>query len=169
MRLLLCLDGTSTEHLLATTLELAHVADAPVRLVHVLDSGHAEQAGFFRDRYVGRSGLGSGWQAQLDAAARERGEETLREASARLAQLLAARSPSGAPTTSAAPPAEALLLAGRPEQEIVRLAREWPASLIALCARRADGPAHPPGPHSVGHVARFVLDHAPCPVLLVRG
>ncbi len=25
------------------------------------------------------------------------------------------------------------------------------------------------GPKSVGHVARFVLDHAPCPVLLIRG
>ena len=24
------------------------------------------------------------------------------------------------------------------------------------------------GPKSVGHVARFVLDHAPCPVLLAR-
>jgi len=24
------------------------------------------------------------------------------------------------------------------------------------------------GPKSVGHVARFVLDHAPCPVLLLR-
>jgi hypothetical protein len=24
------------------------------------------------------------------------------------------------------------------------------------------------GPKSIGHVARFVLDHAPCPVLLVR-
>jgi Arsenical pump membrane protein len=30
-------------------------------------------------------------------------------------------------------------------------------------------PGPPSGPKSVGHVARFVLDHAPCAVLLVRG
>ncbi|HET9257509.1 MAG TPA: hypothetical protein VFO16_20230 [Pseudonocardiaceae bacterium] len=36
-------------------------------------------------------------------------------------------------------------------------------------ARRAAGPAFDlsPGPHSLGPTARYVLDHAPCAVLLV--
>jgi nucleotide-binding universal stress UspA family protein len=57
---------------------------------------------------------------------------------------------------------------GWPEREIIQCAFEWNADLIIICSRSAafGGPAL--GPKSVGHVARFVLDHAPCPVLLVR-
>jgi nucleotide-binding universal stress UspA family protein len=64
--------------------------------------------------------------------------------------------------------AEIRLLRGRPEQALVALAREVAADLIAL---RLDewGERRPPtGPGSVGHTARFVLDHAPCDVLLIR-
>ena len=58
---------------------------------------------------------------------------------------------------------------GKPEQVIVTVARDTRATLIAVHAReRSEG--HPfVGPASVGHVARFVLDHAPCDVLLLRG
>lgn len=57
---------------------------------------------------------------------------------------------------------------GKPEQMIVAVAREVQAALVAIRAREnAEG--HPfIGPASVGHVARFVLDHAPCDVLLLR-
>jgi nucleotide-binding universal stress UspA family protein len=65
-------------------------------------------------------------------------------------------------------PAVARLERGKPEQVIVAVAREVQASLVAIRARdHAEG--HPfVGPASVGHVARFVLDHAPCDVLLLR-
>jgi nucleotide-binding universal stress UspA family protein len=56
---------------------------------------------------------------------------------------------------------------GRPEQEIERRAAEIGAGLVVVAARTRPDPG-PPGPHSVGHVARHVADHAPCPVLLVR-
>jgi nucleotide-binding universal stress UspA family protein len=36
-----------------------------------------------------------------------------------------------------------------------------------LCSRPRSGPTEP-GPRSVGHVARFVMDHSPVPVLLIR-
>ena len=64
--------------------------------------------------------------------------------------------------------AESRLERGKPEQVIVAVAREVLASLVAIRAREnAEG--HPPvGPASVGHIARFVLDHAPCDVLLLR-
>jgi nucleotide-binding universal stress UspA family protein len=56
---------------------------------------------------------------------------------------------------------------GRPEREIIAAAIAFRAGLIVLGPRPRSGPTEP-GPKSVGHVARFVLDHAPVPVLLVR-
>lgn len=57
---------------------------------------------------------------------------------------------------------------GNPERILVQVAQESAATLIVIYAREhPDG--HPQvGPPSVGHTARFVLDHAPCPVLLLR-
>lgn len=57
---------------------------------------------------------------------------------------------------------------GRPEQMIVALAREAQANLIALRLRERPDGFQRIGPPSVGHTARFVVDHAPCPVLLLR-
>lgn len=63
---------------------------------------------------------------------------------------------------------EAWLRRGRPEQVIVEVAAEAEVALIVIQAREAPQ-AHPrQGPPSVGHTARFVVDHAPCPVLLLR-
>jgi nucleotide-binding universal stress UspA family protein len=58
---------------------------------------------------------------------------------------------------------------GPPEQVIAAMAGEIHAELIVIMA--SEGTAGRPqlGPASVGHVARFVLDHAPCDVLLLRG
>ncbi len=56
---------------------------------------------------------------------------------------------------------------GQPEHEIIAAATALRASAVVLCARPRTGPTEP-GPRSVGHVARFVMDHAPVPVLLVR-
>jgi nucleotide-binding universal stress UspA family protein len=64
--------------------------------------------------------------------------------------------------------AETIQRQGRPELEIVNAAAEWKADVIVIGARAEYGEPPHIGPRSVGHVARFVLDHAPCPVLLVR-
>jgi nucleotide-binding universal stress UspA family protein len=57
---------------------------------------------------------------------------------------------------------------GHPEREIVRLAGRLGVGLVVLGAseRRPEKPVA--GPGSIGHVARYVLDHAPCDVLLLR-
>lgn len=57
---------------------------------------------------------------------------------------------------------------GRPEQLIARAAHLWGCQMIAI--RASEGAEGRPqiGPESVGHTARFVLDHAPCDVLLLR-
>jgi nucleotide-binding universal stress UspA family protein len=56
---------------------------------------------------------------------------------------------------------------GRPEHEIIAASTAFDAATVVMCARPRTGPTEP-GPRSVGHVARFVVDHAPVPDLLVR-
>lgn len=57
---------------------------------------------------------------------------------------------------------------GEPGRQLARLAQELGCRLVVMGAR-VDRRREVPGPHSVGHTARFVLDHSPCPVLLLRG
>ena len=57
---------------------------------------------------------------------------------------------------------------GRPEQVIVQMAQSWGCQLIAIQASEGTQGRPQIGPESVGHIARFVLDHAPCDVLLLR-
>jgi nucleotide-binding universal stress UspA family protein len=59
-------------------------------------------------------------------------------------------------------PCELLDHHGRVEREVVRAAAGMD---LLICAR--DGDLARPGPHSLGPATRFVVDHAPCPVLLV--
>jgi nucleotide-binding universal stress UspA family protein len=56
---------------------------------------------------------------------------------------------------------------GQPEHEIITASVAFRAAAAVLCARPRSGPTEP-GPRSIGHVARFVVDHAPVPVMLVR-
>jgi nucleotide-binding universal stress UspA family protein len=58
---------------------------------------------------------------------------------------------------------------GRPEQMIVQTAHTRESQLIAIRASEGSQGRPQIGPASVGHTARFVLDHAPCDVLLLRG
>jgi nucleotide-binding universal stress UspA family protein len=59
-------------------------------------------------------------------------------------------------------PAELTIRRGRIEREVVAAAND--ADLLIL-ARRGDH--RKPGPKSIAHPTRFVVDHAPCAVLLV--
>jgi len=60
------------------------------------------------------------------------------------------------------------LLHGKPEQVIVQMAHTWTCQLIAIQASQGTQGRPQIGPESVGHTARFVLDHAACDVLLLR-
>jgi nucleotide-binding universal stress UspA family protein len=55
---------------------------------------------------------------------------------------------------------------GRPEHEVVAAAE---GADLLICARDSplDADRPRPGPRSLGPTTRFVVDHAPCPVLLV--
>jgi nucleotide-binding universal stress UspA family protein len=57
---------------------------------------------------------------------------------------------------------------GRPERVIVSYLSESSAGLCVV-GRRPDWKRNRDvGPRSIGKVARFVVDHAPCPVLMLR-
>lgn len=65
--------------------------------------------------------------------------------------------------------AEASIKEGRPEEIIVQVARDVQAELVVIWSGEGEA-GHPHiGPVAIGHAARFVIDHAPCDVLLLRG
>ena len=119
-------------------------------LVHVLDTGprhdlnHLE--GTIRPHHLREQALNAAEEAAGAATLREAGEEAGR----------------------IGVPAMTKLERGNPEHVIVRLAGEMAADLVVLLAReRPQG--HPlQGPPSIGHTARFILDHAPTDVLVFR-
>lgn len=63
---------------------------------------------------------------------------------------------------------EQRMLRGHPERVIVALAETEQCDVIVLRASDDVQVRVPRGPHSVGHTARYILDHAPCAVLLIR-
>jgi nucleotide-binding universal stress UspA family protein len=124
-------------------------ATGAIELFHVVDEGPRRELEMQLPRHPGLPRPPH--LAVVQSEAEKRGTEAiLGEAAARVGRQ--------ASTASAT---------GRPEQEIELRAAEIGARLIIVAARTRPDPG-PPGPHSVGHVARHIADHAPCPVLLVR-
>ena len=120
-------------------------ADAEIVLLHVTDQGTPELA---HGAYAGLLGRGH----------RERDPGTRVEhlAAASAAELLdAAANRFGRPATRSE-------RVGRPEREVVAAAGE--AGMLILAR---DGDRSRLGPKSLGRAGRFIVDHAPCPVLLV--
>jgi nucleotide-binding universal stress UspA family protein len=122
----------------------AALARAPaddVALLHVTDTGAVDAAQGAFSALLGRAGAGPA--AHLQAMAETAATEVLEAAAARLGR-----------------PAGQLRRQGRPEREVVQAAQG--ADLLILA--RQGGEA---GPRSLGKAARFVVDNAACPVLLV--
>ena len=57
-------------------------------------------------------------------------------------------------------PAERLAPPGKPEHAVCEAAGDFDLLILSRTNQH-------PGPHSIGHGTRFVVDHAPCPILLV--
>lgn len=150
MRVLCCLDGTNIEHISRTLSTLTTAGECTTGLLYVTDSGpHHEierkREWLLRPRHPSGPLQEKMQQAEVGAA-----QDILQEGLRYL------------------PLAETLSRKGSPEQEIIQCAFEWQADLIVICPRSPAFGGAALGPKSVGHVARFVLDHAPCPVLLLR-
>jgi len=150
MRVLCCLDGTNSEQIGKALSELVSAQTRTVGLLYVVDNSaqkemERKREGLLRPRHT---------SGPLD--------ERMRQAETMAAQEILDEGLRFIP--------EAMLLQrqGRPEREIVLQAAEWRAGVVVICPRSLEFGGQLLGPKSVGHVARFVLDHAPCPVLLVR-
>lgn len=129
---------------------------APVVWVptHVVDVRGRRDLGLPRGGITGAGPLSRAQQHAIDAATAEHTRATLQGAQASLkSRGLACEPPQ--------------IRVGEPGREICAVAAAVGAGLVVLAASRRHRPFA--GPGSVGHTARFVLDHAPCPVLLLRG
>jgi len=163
MKALLCASMETAERVVSTALVLLQLREPPeLVLLHVRDTSPQKDLEQVRLRFTGRGGLGASHAAQIALATQAVAEDILREA---CELCLAAGYRADRVTT--------LLRAGRPEHEIVRVAQEMDVDLVVVGNRdRLVDPHGKPrpasGPGSIGHVARFVVDHAPCPVLLLR-
>jgi nucleotide-binding universal stress UspA family protein len=128
-----------------------------VRLLHVVDSG---PRGLLP---IGPGPRRGPWPKPPDASIQHRMTDAEDEGAKALLAAWQGRFGAGLP--GAAITTE--VRRGQPEHEIIAAAKAFRAQAVVLCARPRTGPTEP-GPRSVGHVARFVIDHAPVPVLLDR-
>jgi len=150
MRVLCCLDGTNVEQVSKALRELWATQAPTLGILYVTDTGPRHDIGHIRERFLRSPSPHGPREHEMQQAEHAAAQDVLNEALHRL------------------PNAETLQRQGRPEREIVNVAAEWRADLLILCPRAEYGGKPTIGPKSVGHVARFVLDHAPCPVLLLR-
>ena len=152
-RVLMCVDGISASQLLPGAMPLV-AAPARWAAVHVIDVRGRLALGALRHGIAGAGPLPAHLATAIEEAGREHARAVLTVAADAFVRH-GLRSDAG------------LVRLGEPGREICAAAATWSADVVVLRASRHTRPE--PGPRSVGHTARFVVDHAPCPVLLIRG
>jgi nucleotide-binding universal stress UspA family protein len=150
MRVLCCLDGSNINQISQAVSTMLRADALTLGAIYVIDTGPQGEMERQRERYFRTGPLAPQRKEQMQQAEQLAAQDILDEGSRYL---------SGA---------ELLQKTGKPEREIVANATTWKADVIVICSRSPNKPGAATGPRSVGHVVRFVLDHAPCPVLLVR-
>jgi nucleotide-binding universal stress UspA family protein len=152
MLILVAVDGSGIEAMLDELASLLPLEGHELLFVFVHDTGVRGGMDLVRGRFHGRRLPVERTQA-LNAAEREKADSVLTEAAGLVAgKGVVALTEAGS---------------GEPGRVLARIAAERRASVVVIGARSGDGEL-PSGPKSVGHTARFVLDHSPCPVLLLR-
>jgi nucleotide-binding universal stress UspA family protein len=150
MRVLCCLDGTNAGQVSKMTEMISASETLTLGLIYVIDSGPRKDIEHTRERFLRPHSRPLAREEEMQQAELDAAKDILQEG------------------LRYHPQAETFQRGGRPEREIVNLAAEWKADLVVIAPRAEYGDKPTIGPKSVGHVARFVLDHAPCPVLLLR-
>ena len=128
-----------------------------IRLLHVVDSGPRALLP------MGPLPRRGPWPKPPDVAIQQRMADAEDEGSTALVAAWRDRFSAGLPGATISTEVRR----GQPEHEIIAGTKEYRAQAVVLCPRPRTG-ATEPGPRSVGHVARFVVDHAPVPILLMR-
>ena len=154
MLIIVCLDvedGIDPVHGLA---ERIAFDGADITLLHVVDVAERMKL-----EDSARPGIVRGSPRSIEDELDADERELLRESYAEAASILALRH-AGNVTLR--------VESGRPEQIIVSHLAESKAGLCVVGRRHDWRRDRAVGPRSVGRVARFVIDHAPCPVLILR-
>lgn len=165
VRILVCLDR-DVPHLARWLAPFFPPGDTAVALLHVVAAAGRRELGWLLRRLPGRHGLDEDDAARIEDAERERGRRLLVGAERELRQGGFAN-------------VEAILAAGEPGHEIVRVASARQVDVVVLPVagalrpppRPGEGRPPPPPPHHApppGHWPRFVVDHASCHVLVLR-
>ncbi|MBO0683681.1 MAG: universal stress protein [Candidatus Dormibacteraeota bacterium] len=153
MRILVGVAERGAPELLAELDRIRPLPEDEVWLAHVIDNGMRGEVELRRGHLMPRP-LPPHRLRAIGVAEREAARAATEEAAAVAATLAAS--------------VQVSIEEGEPGRVLSRLAEVHGCDLVAVAARvdRTDPLA---GPHSVGHTARFVLDHSPRPVLLLRG
>jgi nucleotide-binding universal stress UspA family protein len=151
MRVLVLIDGLNSADMLDSLAQLLNLSQADLLLVYVQGPGPRAGLDLVRRRPGGHQ-LPPHRERDVADAEQESAASALAEAEARARDLAGS--------------VEAVQLRGEPGRAVLELALEKRVDLIAV---RAAGRDQAAGPRSLGPIARFVADHSPCPVLLLRG
>ncbi len=156
--ILICLSGLDTQEFIERAVR--HISlDRHLTLLYVVDTRSAEELGYMAQRTPGKPGLTAEHASLMQNAELQTAEAILNEAGEQCMQVgFNARN------------IRREVRKGRPEHQIIELARDVDANigLIVIGSAYTWGPHMTPGPANIGHVARFVVDHSPCDVLLLR-
>jgi nucleotide-binding universal stress UspA family protein len=150
-RVLVLVDGIHSVELIGAVARLIALHDAEVLLLYVDPAGPRAGLEMARHRPA-RHGLPPHRLREVEEAERQSGAEALAEAAGALGDLAA-----GVETSA---------VRGDAGRVVCESAARWHADVVAIRAGGRDRP--PVGPASVGPVSRYVTDHAPCAVLLLR-
>jgi nucleotide-binding universal stress UspA family protein len=153
MKVLIAVKGTEAETFYQRIVALGVLAKAEeILLAHVIDVAPRAGLELGRERYLARRPLGEQRSTDLALAEEEAsraalqfGRQTLLEADVPEAGV------------------REVTLRGKPNEELRELAEREHVGLIVVGGR-----ASRPGLHSIGKTARFLIDHGPHAVLLVR-
>ncbi len=153
MNILFAIQGAEGAAFFRRVAEVAPLERAQrILLAHVIDTGPRGGIELGRERYLGRRALGETRSADLQRAEEAQARSSVQFARQALGELGVADNQ-----------LHEVVLRGKPNEELRRLAEEEQVDLIVV-----QGRAGKPGPHSVGKTARFLIDHSPHSVLLVR-
>jgi nucleotide-binding universal stress UspA family protein len=145
MKVVICLSGLDTEELLKEAFSRINPA-VQLLLLYVVDTRPAEELGYIR-----RTKLFSGksFEQKMEQADIVLAHQVLEEAR----EFCSATGFSDKIIATE-------LRRGRPEREITHFATEVQADMVVIGVRYKGG--------NVGPVARFVIDHTPCDLLVVK-
>lgn len=152
MRVLVLVDGLHTEALIDGLASTLRIDRAELLLVSVRGPGPRAGLDLVRHRPGGHR-LPPHRERELVEAERSGGASALAEAESRARALVAT--------------VKSMQLAGEPGRAVCDMAAREQVDVIVIRAGGRDQPHL--GPKSLGPTARFVTDHSPCPVLLLRG